>query len=98
MLLTNNPNSLQKTAILYKELRIVIMTKSRLRKKYLKHPSRKNFLAYKKVKNKCNTLTRKTKKDTSNTLPKMRTLQQARHSGIKSDLLLQTKVQYQMKT
>ena len=31
-------------------------------------------------------------------LPKIKTLQQARHSGIQSDLLLQTKAQYQMKT
>ena len=33
-----------------------------MRNKYLKWPSRQNFLAYKKVKNKCNTLARKTKK------------------------------------
>ena len=45
-----------------KELSKIIMNKSRLRNKYLKWPSRENFLAYKKVKNKCNTLTRKTKK------------------------------------
>ena len=38
------------------------MNKSRLRNKYLKWPFRENFLAYKKVKNKCNTLARKTKK------------------------------------
>ena len=38
------------------------MNKSRLRNKYPKWPSRENLLAYKKVKNKCNTLTRKTKK------------------------------------
>ena len=38
------------------------MNKSRLRNKYIKWPSWENFLAYKKVKNKCNTLTRKTKK------------------------------------
>ena len=40
----------------------VIMNKSRLRNKYLKWSSRETFLAYKKVKKKCNTLTRKTKK------------------------------------
>ena len=40
----------------------IIMNKSRLRNKYLKWPSRENFLAYEKVKNRCNTLTRKTKK------------------------------------
>ena len=45
-----------------KELSKVIMNKSRLRNKYLKWPSRESFLAYKKVKNKCNTLTRKTEK------------------------------------
>ena len=45
-----------------KELSKVIMNKSRLRNKYLKWPSRENFLAYKKVRKKCNTLTRKTKK------------------------------------
>ena len=38
------------------------MNKSRQRNKFLKWPSLENFLAYKKVKNKCNTLTRKTKK------------------------------------
>ena len=38
------------------------MNKSRLRNKYLKWPSRVNFPAYKKVKNKFNTLTRKTEK------------------------------------
>ena len=45
-----------------KELSKVIMNKSRLRNKYLKWPSQENFPAYKKVKNKFNTLTRKTKK------------------------------------
>ena len=84
--------------LMNKELSKVIMTKPRLRNKFLKWPSRENFLAYKKVKSKCNTLTKKTKKYTSNTLPKMRTLQQARHSGIQSDILLQTKAEYQMKT
>ena len=81
-----------------KELSKVTITKSRLRNKYLKWPSRENFLAYKKVKIKCYTLTRKTKKNTSNTLPKMKTFQQGRHSGIQSDLLPQTNVQYHMKT
>ena len=33
-----------------------------MRNKYLKWPFRENFLAYKNVKKKCNTLTRKTKK------------------------------------
>ena len=82
-----------------KELSKVIMNKSRLRNKYLKWPSPENFLAFETVKNKRNTLTGKTKKKhTSNTLPKIRTLQRERRSGIYSDLLLQTKVQYQMKT
>ena len=45
-----------------KGLNKVLMNKSRLRNKYLKWPSRENFLVYKKVKNKCNTVTRKTKK------------------------------------
>ena len=38
------------------------MNKSRLINKYLKWSYWKTFVAYKKVKNKCNTLTRKTKK------------------------------------
>ena len=45
-----------------KELSKVIMNQSRLINKYLKWPFRENFFAYKKVKNKCNTLTRKAKK------------------------------------
>ena len=45
-----------------KELSKVIVNKSRLRNKYLKWPSRENFLAYKKRKNKCKTLTRTKKK------------------------------------
>ena len=80
-----------------KELSKVIMKKSRLRNKYLEWPSRENFLAYNKVKNKCNTLTRKTKNRYFEYVAKIRTLQQAKHSGIQSDLLLQIKVQYQMK-
>ena len=45
-----------------KELSKSIMNKSRLRNNYLEWHSRENFLAYKKVKNKCSKLTRKTKK------------------------------------
>ena len=45
-----------------KKLSKIIINKSRLRNKYLKWPPRENFLAYKKGKNKCNTLTRRTKK------------------------------------
>ena len=50
------------TPFMNKRLSKVIMNKSRLRNKYLKWPSRENFPAYKKVKNKFNTITRKTKK------------------------------------
>lgn len=39
-----------------------IMSKSRIRNKYLEWPSRENFLAYKKIKNKCNNLVKKSKK------------------------------------
>ena len=46
-----------------KELRKAIMDRSRLKNKYLKWPSRENFLAYKKVKNICNSLNNKLKKD-----------------------------------
>ena len=38
------------------------MNKSRLRNKYLKWPSREHFLAFKKVRNKCNSLNEKAKK------------------------------------
>ena len=46
-----------------KELRKAIMDQSRLKNKYLKWPSRENFLAYKKAKNICNSLNNKAKKD-----------------------------------
>ena len=49
------------TPFINNELSKVINNKSGLRNKYLKCTYRKNFLAYKKMKNKCNTLTRKTK-------------------------------------
>ena len=39
-----------------KELSKVIMNKSRIKNKYLKWPSRENYLAYKKMKKKCNNL------------------------------------------
>ena len=45
-----------------KELSKDFMNKSILRNMYLKWPSRENFLAYKKKKDKCNTLRKKTKK------------------------------------
>ena len=50
--------------------------------KQMQHTNKKNFEYF---------------EDTSNTLPKIRTLQRARHSKIQSDLSLQTKAQYQMK-
>ena len=45
------------------ELRKAIMDRSRFQNKYLKWPSRENFLAYKKEKNICKSLTQKAKKD-----------------------------------
>ena len=39
------------------------MDRSRFENKYLKRPSRENFLAYKKAKNICNLLNEKAKKD-----------------------------------
>ena len=46
------------------------MIKSRLRNKYLKWLSQEKFLADKKVKNKCNTLTRNTKRKTFDNIAK----------------------------
>ena len=46
-----------------KSLSKIIMQKSKVRNKYLKWPSCENFLKYKKVKNKCNSLVRKSKKE-----------------------------------
>ena len=45
-----------------RELSKAIMTKSKVKNSYVKWPSRENFVAYKKAKNKCNSLTRKPKK------------------------------------
>ena len=45
-----------------KRLSKAIMNKSRIRNKYLQWLSRENFLAYKKIKNKCNNLLKKSKK------------------------------------
>ena len=45
-----------------KELSKIIMNKSRIKNKYLKWPFRENYLAYKKIKNKCNNLVKKSKK------------------------------------
>ena len=44
-----------------KELRKAIIDRSRLRNKYLKYPSRENFVNMKKMKNKCNSICRKSK-------------------------------------
>ena len=46
-----------------KKLSKAVMEKSKARNKYLKWPSRENYLSHKKTKNKCNTLTRKAKKN-----------------------------------
>ena len=45
-----------------KELCKAIMEKLKTRNKYLKWPSRENYVSYKKFKNKCNSLTKKAKK------------------------------------
>ena len=45
-----------------RELSKAIMTKSKVKHSYVKWPSRENFVAYKKAKNKCNSLTRKPKR------------------------------------
>ena len=45
-----------------KELSKAIMEKSKSRNKYLKWPSRENYVSYKKSKNKCNSLTKKAEK------------------------------------
>ena len=45
-----------------KQLSKAIMEKWKSRNKYLKWPSRENHVSYKKYKNKCNSLTKKTKK------------------------------------
>ena len=51
------------TPFMTKELNKAIMEKSKARNKYLKWPSRENYLSHKKTKSKCNTLTRKAKKN-----------------------------------
>ena len=45
-----------------KELSKAIMTRSRIKNKYNKWPSRQNFLALKQIKNKCTNLTKAAKK------------------------------------
>ena len=44
-----------------KELRKIIIDRTRLRNKYLKYPTRENFVNMKKRKNKCNSICRKSK-------------------------------------
>ena len=39
------------------------MNKSKAKNKYLNWSSRENFISYKKTKNKCNSLTKKAKRD-----------------------------------
>ena len=51
-------------AFMTKALSKAIMSKSKKTKnKYLNSPSRENFIPYKRTKNKCNSLTKKTKTD-----------------------------------
>ena len=45
-----------------RELSKAVMTKPKAKNSYVKWPSRENFVAYKKAKNKCNSLTRKAKR------------------------------------
>ena len=46
-----------------RELSKAIMTKSKIKNSYLTWPSRENFVAYKKAKSRCNSLTRKAKRE-----------------------------------
>ena len=62
-----------------------IMNKSRIKNKYLKWPSRENYLAYKRIKNKCNNLLKISKKFIfKSTLGKV--LPQVNNFGIQSNL------------
>ena len=45
-----------------KQLNIAIKNRSKLRNRYIKQPSRENFLDYKKAKNTCNNLNKFAKK------------------------------------
>ena len=45
-----------------RELSKAMMIKSKIKNSYVKWHSRENFVAYKKAKNKCNSLTRKAKR------------------------------------
>ena len=46
-----------------KDLRKVIMIKSKAKSQYVKWHSKENYLAFKKAKNKCTSINKKTKKD-----------------------------------
>ena len=46
-----------------KDLSKAIMNKCKAKNKYLNWPSRESFLSYKKTKYKCNSLTKKAKRD-----------------------------------
>ena len=54
-----------------RELSKAIMEKLKTRSKYLKWPSRENYVSYKKSKNKCNSLTKKLRKSFLRKLHKM---------------------------
>ena len=51
------------TPFLTKDLSKAMMNKSKAKNKYLNCPSKENFISYKKSKNKCNSLTKKAKRD-----------------------------------
>ena len=59
-----------------KNLSKAIMNKSKAKKKYLNWPSRENFVSYKRTESKCNSLTKKAKRDYS---------QEAAKDGIMTD-------------
>ena len=59
-----------------------IMSKSKKTKnKYLNSPSRENFISYKKTKNKCNSFTKKAKRDLFKEATKME-LWQTKNFGV----------------
>ena len=51
-----------KAPFMTKEMSKAIMTRSRIKNKYNKWPSRENFLALKQIKNKCTNLTKTAEK------------------------------------
>ena len=46
-----------------KDLNKAIMNKSKAKNKYLNWPTRENFISHKRTENKCNSLTKKAKRD-----------------------------------